>query len=1016
MALLGIDIGTSTIRAAMVPRRGRPEPTDVVSVPAIASFRDGRLAVGGSVLMMAGAVDDVVVTGLKRVLGRRPDDPMVQRICERHHLHARPHGGYDLELYRPEAPDEFGLSACQALASLLRHAAEAATGTRGGHEAVFAVPGWFGAEQRDAVVAAAHLAQIAVLRFVRDTVAGALWASQQLELSGRVVVVDAGAGGISVSLLRLNRDRLLHERSRSSGEQGGDDVDAALAATVLDDPDRRARELARQSAEILKRELGEQEAARRVVRLPNGRAVTLAIERWELGLFVTPLVRLFGALASRLAEETHVDTARLGGVLALGGSSAIAALESEIQSHFDSPRGGLDAERSVALGAALQAAAEKGRGVGVELQDGEQALPPVDVGARELRPTPVVAPTAASRLHGEVKRLRKPVDRHRPAVTRTRRSSLDPPTPRPHRASDEPEPASDQPTTQPSAGSDDASLDVSAETSDPPKSLETHEPIAAASARRSEPGACEVEPPSDAPATPKTVPPPRPRAPSRPRASEPPTELEVPRASEPPPEPSPPSPEAPPASPPEPARPRGATTPGVGPLPDELAAVRAAIEARIGNVNTPMNATLVPSFGGNVRLGGDSVADELRAAKAALESYPPKPVSEPPFGDAPVGDAPVGDAPMGDRPVGDGSLSPRHAAAFATLQGTGSELTQALRRHTAIGVAAAGGKKGGSGPVIRISTPPTERARRMTIPAASLPRHGTLHVPESARELLALAITRPLLPEDLEPIAPVVLLRRLLGRRSVSGTLRLELPDGALDIDIEGGAAWLDLEERSRFAEALDVDGVAWSLEDERSPRKGRDLYPLPRFALEALRRRLGSCGSEELAAALDGHLTRVPHLRDDRESLPAKLGLEGRQHRLAMALRDNTLATRALAEASDLEPARVYRTILLLELFECLRWGPAPPPDASELNRRADPIQSDTHFAALEISSQASDDEVRESFARLYARYAEDSPLAEVDARACARIRARLIEAREVLEDPELREAYRELFLDDDI
>ncbi|MEQ9323542.1 MAG: Hsp70 family protein, partial [Polyangiaceae bacterium] len=373
MALLGIDFGTASIKAVKVPPDGRPKPHDVVSVSAIASFADGTIAVGGPVLMMAGVVDDVVVPGLKRLLGRRPDDALVRRACERGGFAARALGDLDVEIHlADEDPKKFGMSVFGACAALLRDACEAATGQRTGHEAVVAVPAWFTSRHRQAFLAVAQQAQLRVRRFVRDTVAAAYWVAHDQELSGRLAVIDAGAGGISASVVRITGDRVIHEASFGAAEDGGEDIDAELARTAFDGSDRTSRELVRQACEGLKRELSENDSARRKVDLPGARPVEVALERWEMELLVSPLAKRVGTLTDRLLAETRLDTARLGGVLALGGSSALEAVKSKIRSHLDAPIDGVDRLKSAALGAALRLAAEQRRGRARELQDGEE--------------------------------------------------------------------------------------------------------------------------------------------------------------------------------------------------------------------------------------------------------------------------------------------------------------------------------------------------------------------------------------------------------------------------------------------------------------------------------------------------------------------------------------------------------------------------------------------------------------------------------------------------------------------
>jgi hypothetical protein len=217
----------------------------------------------------------------------------------------------------------------------------------------------------------------------------------------------------------------------------------------------------------------------------------------------------------------------------------------------------------------------------------------------------------------------------------------------------------------------------------------------------------------------------------------------------------------------------------------------------------------------------------------------------------------------------------------------------------------------------------------MTIPAASMPREGTIAPPPSATELMALAVTRPLLPEDLDPIAPVVLLRRLLGRRSVSGTLEIEQGGTLLEVGVEGGSAWLDLGEQNALMEALESGGGRWRLRDERDEPNSRELHPLPRLAIELLRKRLRGFTASELEAALAGRVDLAPAIRADRERVPQKLGIGPREQRFIEGELDRNRTARRLSEEGALGKSTCFQLLCFLELFECLSWQ--EPADSDE-------------------------------------------------------------------------------------
>lgn len=932
MALLGIDFGTATIKAVKVPPDGRPKPHDVVSVSAIASFADGKIAVGGPVLMMAGVVDDVVVPGLKRMLGRSPDDALVRRASERGGFAARALGDLDLEIHlADEDPKKFGMSVFAASAALLRDVCEAATGQRTGHEAVVAVPSWFSSRQREAFLAVAQQAQLRVRRFVRDTVAASYWIAHSEPISGRVAVIDVGAGGISASVVRVTTERVIHEASVGAAEDGGEDIDAELARTAFDGSDRTSRELVRQACEGLKRELSDNDSASRSVDIAGGKRVEVALERWELELLVSPLAKRVGTLTDRLLAETRLDTARLGGVLAIGGSSTLEAVQSKIRSHLDAPMGGIDRLKAPALGAALRLAAEQRKGRARELQDGEEDVPiPIraaptpspDSSAANPRPNPLV--------RSRVTTSRKEVARHRPAVTRRRvmpGPEEERPKDRPTETAPEEDDAADTTAAETAAAERAAEEDGDAQLSD---AEETGAATTGAATTPLEPAA-------------KKVP-----APDRSARPDPPQETEGREdpTSDAPDSPSPttaPSPGTTPVPSPSPdAQPSDERADGTD-TDDEDDAGAAAADSDQDNGARARPGQTSSADPGEAK-GGGPAADAASGAQTTRHptsgtKYPARDgqrkypavdrshrqQSAPAASKAAAGaTAPSSPKPKSERPR-------RHPTPVPTSDPATRKraMAAALRRHTAIGMSAATPAEGG---VIRIAPSSVEggAGRRMTIPGVSMPRQGTIKAPGSAVDLMGVAVARSLLPGDLEPIDAIVLLRRLLGRRSVSGTLEIVQGGTVLEVAVQGGRAALDRGEHNALMKALEQGGGHWKLSEQMGETDKRELHPLPRLALDLLRKRLRAYSADELEAGLGGRVELAPALRSDKETLPRKLGMGPRELRFVETMLNGKSSAKSICRFGGLGASTSFQVLSLLELFECLTWtepeGHAPP------------------------------------------------------------------------------------------
>jgi hypothetical protein len=211
--------------------------------------------------------------------------------------------------------------------------------------------------------------------------------------------------------------------------------------------------------------------------------------------------------------------------------------------------------------------------------------------------------------------------------------------------------------------------------------------------------------------------------------------------------------------------------------------------------------------------------------------------------------------------------------------------------------------------------------RRTTLPAPQMPTEGTLTMAKSAGQVLALGITRQLLAEDLEPIATPVLLRRLLGRRSVSGTLRIRSSQLDIDVDIEAGNAMMTRGEHTAFMHVFEIEKGRWELVAERSQASQRELYPLPRLALEGVRRLLRLIPHQEMSEALGERNALAPKLVAEHATLPRRLGLSGRERRFVTEYVDGRASARALSRSVIVGASTCYQILALLELFGALAW-----------------------------------------------------------------------------------------------
>jgi len=388
MARIGIDLGTTNTVVAMVyddgpqvvPRgRGR-------IIPSVVHFRDE----GGDGDVVTGEEADNLETGgrvvrsVKRLMGRTHDEA----LKEGSEKYFPPHSG-SVRLVRRGRAD-LGLRLVgrnggsrvlwphEVTAHVLREArrhAESALGTRV-DEAVVTVPAYFGGPSRQATLDAARLAGLEVFGDLLDEPSAAALAfapAVNLEPGEPVLVVDWGGGTFDVTVLTGDGTEWLQNAIDGDLSLGGDDLDRALLALVLqkanvpesvaDDEANRWLLLraARKAKELLSRETQASLACPNLIDPETGskRRPPLArtVSRADFEAEIAPFVDRTLEIVERCLAKPDVDRQGIRKVLLVGGSSRIPAFRRGMAALLPGARlcDAVDPMQSVALGAAIAA-------------------------------------------------------------------------------------------------------------------------------------------------------------------------------------------------------------------------------------------------------------------------------------------------------------------------------------------------------------------------------------------------------------------------------------------------------------------------------------------------------------------------------------------------------------------------------------------------------------------------------------------------------------------------------------
>ncbi len=267
--------------------------------------------------------------------------------------------------------------------------------------AVITVPAYFNDAQRNATKRAGELAGLTVERIVNEPTAAALaYGLDRLGERSKIAVYDLGGGTFDISILELS-DGVFHVLSTNGNTRlGGDDLDAALTAHLVEVFRRSVPDFAamtdaaggatgevdpygepplpsgllarlRELAVEAKHRLSESEAT--FVDLPfamGNESVSLSISREELERIAAPIVERTRAHCLRAMADAKVTPADLGEIILVGGQTRMPLVRKLVAEIFGKPANtSQNPDEAVALGAVIQAGILSGAVQNVVLLD-----------------------------------------------------------------------------------------------------------------------------------------------------------------------------------------------------------------------------------------------------------------------------------------------------------------------------------------------------------------------------------------------------------------------------------------------------------------------------------------------------------------------------------------------------------------------------------------------------------------------------------------------------------------------
>jgi len=372
--------------------------------------------VGTPALRHAVTSPENTLFGVKRLIGRRFDDPEVQAWAKAlpYAIDAAPNGDAWIATHGiPLAPPEISAFVLAELKSVAEeHLGDPVA------EAIITVPAHFDNEQRRATVDAATIAGLKVRRLLNEPTAAALGYGAHRESDQRVAVCDLGGGTFDVSIVNVESGVIEVISTQGDLFLGGDDVDRAVIEGLLEDiriahgidlaDNATALQRLKEQVVRAKHALSETRMAhielRFLATLASGAPLHYRrdIRREELARWMGPFLQRLEAPCREAAARCGLRADEIDSIILVGGMTRMPAIQDRIASIFGRPPlKVVNPDVIVSIGAATQCAILDGKTTGVVLLDvTSRALGLLPQGGRysQVVPKNATIPTRQERI------------------------------------------------------------------------------------------------------------------------------------------------------------------------------------------------------------------------------------------------------------------------------------------------------------------------------------------------------------------------------------------------------------------------------------------------------------------------------------------------------------------------------------------------------------------------------------------------------------------------------------------
>jgi molecular chaperone DnaK len=371
--IIGIDLGTTNSVGAIMQGS---EPFVIPSsegerlVPSVVAVNKNHERLVGRVARNQAIVNSQnTIFSIKRLMGRKYEDPEVQRALPRIPYTVLPAENGDLRVKMEDkeySPPEIS---AMILAKIKRDA-EAYLG-ESVTQAVITVPAYFNDAQRNATKDAGKIAGLEVLRIINEPTASSLAYGLEKKNNEIIAVYDLGGGTFDISILDVGEGIFQVRSTNGNTFLGGDDFDLRIMDYFIQEfqrengidlrQDKQAIQRLREAAEKAKIELSTM--LQTEINLPyltadasGPKHLVMNMTRSKLEQLTADLVEGTLGPVKQAIADAGLNPSEINEVVMVGGMTRMPTVQEAVRSFFGKePHKGVNPDEVVAVGAAIQA-------------------------------------------------------------------------------------------------------------------------------------------------------------------------------------------------------------------------------------------------------------------------------------------------------------------------------------------------------------------------------------------------------------------------------------------------------------------------------------------------------------------------------------------------------------------------------------------------------------------------------------------------------------------------------------